>query len=77
MKELIITDNHTKELLVTASNVTEWQIYRGVHKTERYWCLSITYFDEDFEQDIRDSMRICEASSDKWKDDLTVQWSEQ
>lgn len=77
MKELIITDNHTKELLLTASNVTEWQIYKGVHDTERYWCLGITYFDEDIEQDIRDSVKLCEASSDKWKDDLTVQWSEQ
>ena len=73
MKELIITDNHTKELLLTASNVIEWQIY----KVGDHWVLSITYFDEDVEQDIRDSMTLCEASSDKWKDDLTAEWSEQ
>ena len=77
MKELIITNNHTNELLLTASNVIEWTIYRGVHKTERYWILGINYFDEDIEQDIRDSMILCEASSDKWMDDLTVQWNEQ
>ena len=73
MKELIITDNHTKELLLTASNVIEWQIY----KVDTRWVLGITYFDEGIEQDIRDSMTLREASSDKWKDDLTVQWSEQ
>lgn len=73
MKELIITDNHTKELLLTASNVTEWVIY----KVEDHWILGITYFDEDIEQDIRDSMKLCKASSDKWKDDLTAQWTEQ
>lgn len=77
MKELIITNNHTNELLLTASNVIEWTISRGVHKTERYWILGINYFDEDIEQDIRDSMILCEASSDKWMDDLTVQWKEQ
>lgn len=73
MKELIITDNHTKELLLTASNVTEWKIY----KVDEHWCLGITYFDEDVEQDIRDVMSLCDAASEKWKDDLTVQWSEQ
>lgn len=73
MKELIITDNHTKELLLTASNVTEWQIY----KVDGHWVLGITYFDEDIEQDIRDAMKLCEASSDKWKDDLTVQWRDE
>jgi hypothetical protein len=73
MKELIITHNRTKELLVTASNVTEWKIY----KVDGKWCLGITYFDEDIEQDIRDAMTLCDASSDKWKDDLTVQWTEQ
>lgn len=73
MKELIITDNHTKELLLTASNVIEWVIY----KVDTHWILGITYFDEDIEQDIRDSMKLREASSEKWKDDLTVQWIEQ
>lgn len=73
MKELIITDNHTKELLLTASNVIEWQIC----KTKGHWILGITYFDEDIEQDIRDAMTLCDATSEKWKDDLTVQWSEQ
>lgn len=73
MKELIITNNHTKELLLTASNVIEWKIY----KVNSRWVLGITYFDEDVEQDIRDAMTLCEASSDKWKDDLTAQWTEQ
>lgn len=77
MKELIITDNHTKELLLTASNVIEWSIYNSkVHKND-HWVLGITYFDEGIEQDIRDAMTLCPATSDKWKDDLTVQWSEQ
>lgn len=77
MKELIITDNHTKELLLTASNVIEWSIYKSkVHKND-HWVLGITYFDEGIEQDIRDAMTLCRTTSDKWKDDLTVQWSEQ
>ena len=73
MKELIITDNHSKELLLTASNVIEWVIY----KVDSRWGAGITYFDEGIEQEIRDTMILCEASSDKWKDDLTAQWSDQ
>ena len=73
MKELIITNRKTAELLVTASNVIDWKIY----KVDDNWCLGITYFDEDIEQDIRDAMTLCPASSDKWKDDLTAQWTEQ
>lgn len=75
MKELIITDNHTKELLVTASNVIEWSIHKNTKSSQ--WILNIMYFDEGIEQDIRDAMELCAASSDKWKDDLTVQWSEE
>lgn len=71
MKEIIITDNHTKELLVTASNVIEWSIHKDMKTSQ--WILNITYFDEEIEQDIRDAMTLCAASSDKWKDDLTVQ----
>ena len=75
MKELIITNRKTCELLVTASNVIEWSIHKD-EKTSQ-WILNIMYFDEGIEQDNRDAMALCEASSDKWKDDLTVQWSEQ
>lgn len=75
MKELIITDNHTKELLLTASNVIEWTIHKDVKSSQ--WILNITYFDEGIEQDIRDATALCEASSDKWKDDLTVQWRDE
>ena len=75
MKELIITDNHTKELLVTASNVIEWSIHKDTKSSQ--WILNIMYFDEGIEQDNRDAMALCAASSDKWKDDLTVQWREQ
>lgn len=75
MKELIITHNRTKELLVTASNVIEWSIHKD-EKTSQ-WILNIMYFDEGIEQDNRDVMTLCAASSDKWKDDLTVQWTEQ
>ena len=74
MQELIITDNHTKELLVTASNVIEWSIHKDTKSSQ--WILNIMYFDEGIEQDNRDAMALCTASSDKWKDDLTVQWSE-
>lgn len=75
MKELIIIDNHTRELLVTASNVIDWSIHKDMKTSQ--WIFNIMYFDEGIEQDNRDTMALCAASSDKWKDDLIVHLSEQ
>lgn len=73
MHNLKVMNRHTGETLVTCMNVTEFTI----NQLDSHWILHITYFDEDIEQDIRDSMRLCEAASKKWKDDLTAHWSEE
>ena len=75
MVKLTVKNRHTDEVIVTASHVIEWSIHKDVKPSQ--WILNIMYFDEGIEQDIRDAMALCEASSKKWKDDLTVMWSDE
>lgn len=73
MVKLKVKNRHTDEVIVKEAHVISWKIY----DVNDFWVLHITYFDEGIEQECSDTMRLCEASSKKWKDDLSVQWSEE
>lgn len=75
MVKLKVKNRHTDKVIVTASHVTNWSIHKDQKSSQ--WILNIMYFDEGIEQDIKDVMALCAASSNKWKDDLTVMWSEE
>lgn len=73
MVKLTVKNRHTDEVIVKESHVLRWE----VTETDGFWVLHVTYFDEGIEQECSDAMRLCEASSKKWKDDLTVMWSDE
>lgn len=73
MVKLKVKNRHTDEVIVKESHVLDWE----VNEVDGFWVLHVTYFDEGIEQECSDAMRLCEASSKKWKDDLTVMWCEE
>ncbi len=60
----------TFEKIVKAENVEDFAV-RDDHNGN--WVLDITYFDDDIEQDISDSMILCDASDENpWTDLIMV-----
>lgn len=60
----------TSEKIVRCENVEDFAI-RDDHYGN--WVLDITYFDDDIEQDISDSMILCEASDENpWTDLILI-----
>lgn len=60
----------TSEKIVRCENVEDLAV-RDDHYGN--WVLDITYFDDDIEQDINDSMILCEASDgDPWTDLIMI-----
>lgn len=65
----------TFELIVKAVNVEDFAL-RDDHYGN--WVLDITYFDDDIEQDISDSMILCDASDENpWTDLITIKEDEE
>lgn len=60
----------TSEKIVRCENVEDFAL-RDDHYGN--WVLDITYFDDDIEQDINDSMILCEASDENpWTDLIMI-----
>lgn len=60
----------TSEKIVKCENVEDFAV-RDDHYGN--WVLDITYFDDDIEQDINDSMILCEASDENpWTDLIMI-----
>lgn len=65
----------TFEKIAKAENVEDFAV-----RDDRYgnWVLDITYFDDDIEQDISDSMILCEASDENpWTDLIMITENEE
>lgn len=65
----------TFEKIVKAENVEDFAV-RDDHYGN--WVLDITYFDDDIEQDISDSMILCDASDENpWTDLIMITENEE
>lgn len=65
----------TFEKIVKAENVEDFAV-RDDHCGN--WVLDITYFDDDIEQDISDSMILCDASNENpWTDLIMITENEE
>lgn len=65
----------TFEKIVKAVNVEDFAV-RDDHYGN--WVLDITYFDDDIEQDISDSMILCDASDENpWTDLIMIKENEE
>lgn len=65
----------TFEKIVKAENVEDFAV-RDDHYGN--WVLDITYFDDDIEQDISDSMILCDASDENpWTDLIMIAENEE
>lgn len=65
----------TSEKIVRCENVEDFAV-RDDHYGN--WLLDITYFDDDIEQDISDSMILCEASDENpWTDLIMIAENEE
>lgn len=64
----------TFELIVKAENIWDFTV---IYDHFGHWVLNITYFDDDIEQDITDSMLLCEASDkNPWTDLIMIKEDE-
>lgn len=65
----------TFDKIVKAENVEDFAV-RNDH--DGNWVLDITYFDDDIEQDISDSMILCDASDENpWTDLIMIAENEE